>query len=129
VLPTLDALLAATVPAHCGYVARRARRALALRDGEARVVERIDSDLAQALEASRHDARYAASPVDRLRALDLMREVETCMALVALDAAGDDERSLAEAEARLHDLHPELCGALLAGARAPEAGLRERFPY
>lgn len=129
ILPTLDALLAATVPAHCGYVARRARRSMAVRDGEADVVERIDADLAQILKASTHEARHAVSPIDRLRALDLVREVETCIALVALDSAGGDERAIADAEARLHDLHPELCRALLAEGRAREGGLREHFPY
>lgn len=125
ILATLDPILAGA-PAHCTYVTRRARRALAVRDGEADVVAHLDADLAMELEAARHAVTYATSITDRLRAHDHERDVETCLALVRLDAAGADDGARTAAEARLRELHPELCRMLEAGTGCQ---LRTCFPY
>lgn len=125
ILATLDPILAGA-PAHCTYVTRRARRALAVRDGEADVVAQLDADLAGELKAARHAVTYGTSITDRLRAHDHERDVETCLALVRLDAAGADDGARTAAEARLRELHPELCRVLEAGTGCQ---LRTCFPY
>lgn len=129
-LAALAPLLAGQVPAHCGHVARRARRALAVRDGETAVAREIDGDLAQALDIARRESVSMPSPIDRQRAADLQRDIETCIALAALDAAGDAHVGM-DAERRLRDLHPALCRVLLLGLEPRHHAhvLRERFPY
>lgn len=128
-LAALAPLLVGQVPAHCGHVARRARRALAVRDGEPDVVQKIDADLAQALDTARRESVSMPSPIDRQRAADLQRDIETCMALTALDAAGAAQ--VGDAERRLMGLHPALCRVLLLGLDPGHHArvLRERFPY
>jgi hypothetical protein len=125
ILSTLEPLLAGA-PAHCTYIARRARRVLAVRDGETDLVAQVDADLAKELDVARHTAHHATSPIDRLRAEDQARDVETCLALVAMDAAGADSRARTMAEARLRELHPELCRVLEA---RDGCQLRISFPY
>jgi hypothetical protein len=127
-LTVLDPLLACPVPAHCGHVARRARRALAVRDGEPAVIQQLDAELAQDLDTARREAASISSTIDRRRAADLQRDLETCLALVALD--GEREGHM-DAVRRLCELHPALTRVLLVGVALEEhaRALRERFPY
>lgn len=129
-LRALEPLLGSEAPAHCGHVARRARRALAVRDGEPRVIQQIDADLAQALDAARREVASASTAIDRRRAEDRVRAVDTCLALVELDALSEGEESSERAE-RLRALQPALCSVLLLGVAREQwvRILRQCFPY